>query len=99
MALTCYSDSTHERFLSESSRPYTLAYRVYEIHCRSKYHMNYFDYIESMAHLFLLTVDCTSTIEKLQVVYLQTYYYRFFIQASKSRKAFKALRFLFQTGN
>ena len=41
--LTCYGGSTHERLLSESSRSYTLAVRLYVVSCRSKLPKDYLD--------------------------------------------------------
>jgi hypothetical protein len=39
----CYGGSTHERLLSESSRSYMLAFRVFAISCWSKSPKDYLD--------------------------------------------------------
>jgi hypothetical protein len=41
--LTCYGGSTRERLLSESSRSYMLAFRVYAISFQSKSPKDYLD--------------------------------------------------------
>ena len=41
--LTCYGGSSHERLLSESSRSYMLAFRLYVISCRTKLPKDYLD--------------------------------------------------------
>ena len=43
VGLTCDGGSTHERLLSESSRSYMLAFRLYVISCRSKLPKDYLD--------------------------------------------------------
>jgi hypothetical protein len=65
VALTCHSGSTHERLLSEWSRSYLLACRIYVIACRSITVANELFWLDSKCGSPVARMANYSTVDKL----------------------------------
>jgi hypothetical protein len=91
-ARTCNGGSTYEHLLSESKSSVHVGvshvnYVGYVIQCRSKLPMEYFLTRLKENDPFILSVNKTGSVDKLQVVNLQTCYFGFFLQACKLSEA------------